>query len=38
VVDEVYGEYVRKIQDWKNTAGMMFMRVRRDYPLTCLQP
>jgi uncharacterized protein YuzB (UPF0349 family) len=33
VVDEAYGEYVDKIQDWKNTAGMIFMRVRRDYPL-----
>jgi 3D (Asp-Asp-Asp) domain-containing protein len=33
VVDEAFGEYVQKIQEWKNTAGMMFMRVRRDYPL-----
>ncbi len=33
VVDESYREYVQKIQDWENTAGMIFMRVRRDYPL-----
>jgi 3D (Asp-Asp-Asp) domain-containing protein len=33
VLDEDFREYVAKIQDWKNTAGMIFMRVRRDYPL-----
>ncbi len=33
VVDEPFPEYVRKIQEWDNTAGMIFMRVRRDYPL-----
>jgi hypothetical protein len=34
VVDEPYREYVERLQDWKNTAGMIFMRVRRDFPLT----
>lgn len=33
VVDESFAEYVRKIQEWDNTAGMIFMRIRRDYPL-----
>lgn len=33
VVDEPYREYVERLQDWKNTAGMIFMRVRRDFPL-----
>jgi len=33
VLDEPFAEYVRKIQDWNKTAGMIFMRVRRDYPL-----
>jgi 3D (Asp-Asp-Asp) domain-containing protein len=34
VVDELYREYVERLQDWKNTAGMIFMRVRGDFPLT----
>jgi 3D (Asp-Asp-Asp) domain-containing protein len=33
VLDEPFEEYVRKIQDWEKTAGMIFMRVRRDFPL-----
>jgi len=33
VVDEPYQEYVARLQDWTNTAGMIFMRVRRDFPL-----
>ncbi len=38
VVDESFSEYVRKIQDWKSTAGMMFIRIRRDYPLAGNEP
>jgi len=33
VVDEPFAEYVGKIKEWDNTAGMIFIRVRRDYPL-----
>ncbi len=33
VVDEPYREYVEKLQNWENNAGMIFMRVRRDFPL-----
>jgi len=33
VVDEPYEEYVKKLFDWENNAGMIFMRIRRDFPL-----
>lgn len=33
VIDESYEEYVKKLIDWENTSGMIFMRIRRDFHL-----